>query len=111
MQCGRSRARVGINTGVGSESTGPGRHGRPAPHVLPLLASGEYTGALALTEPEAGSDVTSLLIHRGALGGRLYTLNGHKRYITLAPIADLVTALCPHGAGCQEGRRHLRLSD
>lgn len=85
------RVRVGINTGVGSESLV--QDGTPAQRdkYLPLLASGQMTGALALTEPEAGSDVTAMHTRGELQADGSYLLSGHKRYITLAPIADLVT--------------------
>lgn len=85
------RVRVGINTGVGSESLV--QEGTPAQKdkYLPLLASGRMTGALALTEPEAGSDVTAMQTRGERQADGHYLLTGHKRYITLAPIADLVT--------------------
>lgn len=85
------RVRVGINTGVGSESLV--QEGTPAQKdkYLPLLASGRMTGALALTEPEAGSDVTAMQTRGERHPDGHYLLTGQKRYITLAPIADLVT--------------------
>lgn len=55
---------------------------------LPAMASGQCTGAFALTEPEAGSDAGSART-TAARDGDHYILNGHKRYITNAPIADL----------------------
>lgn len=85
------RARVGINTGVGSESLIQDGTEAQKRQYLPRLASGQMTGALALTEPEAGSDVTSMQTSGERQGDGHYVLNGHKRYITLAPIADLVT--------------------
>lgn len=85
------RARVGINTGIGSESlVQDGSHEQKAAY-LPRLASGELTGALALTEPEAGSDASALRSTGALIGNGRWKLNGHKRYITLAPIADLFT--------------------
>jgi acyl-CoA dehydrogenase len=86
------RVRVGINTGVGSESLVQEGTEAQRRHYLPLLASGQVTGALALTEPEAGSDVTAMQSTGVLQTDGQYRLNGHKRYITLAPIADLVTA-------------------
>lgn len=85
------RVRVGINTGVGSESLV--RDGTEAQKrkYLPGLASGQLTAALALTEPEAGSDATSLQTTGVRQSDGSYLLSGHKRYITLAPIADLIT--------------------
>ena len=56
---------------------------------LPGLASGKLIGAHALTEPEAGSDVFNIQMTAEKTDGG-YILNGKKRFITLAPIADLV---------------------
>lgn len=85
------RARVGINTGIGSESlVQDGSEAQKRRH-LPGLASGELTGALALTEPGAGSDATAMAATGEPLPDGRWRLNGHKRYITLAPIADLFT--------------------
>ncbi|WP_137919575.1 acyl-CoA dehydrogenase family protein [Hydrogenophaga sp. 2FB] len=87
------RVRVGINTGVGSESLVQDGTAAQKDRYLPLLASGRMTGALALTEPEAGSDATALRTIGDLQSDGSYLLSGHKRYITLAPIADLVTVL------------------
>lgn len=55
---------------------------------LPRLASGELTASFALTEAEAGSDPAALsTVGRPEPGG--WVLDGAKRYITNAPIADL----------------------
>lgn len=51
------------------------------------LASGRKTGALALTEPEAGSDALSLRT-RAEKKGHVYVLNGSKTFITNGPVAD-----------------------
>jgi len=54
---------------------------------LPPIASGEAVGALALTEPDAGSDAVS--IRTTALRhGNHYVLNGTKQFITNGPVAD-----------------------
>ena len=56
---------------------------------LPKLVSGEYVGALAMSEAGSGSDVVSMkLIARRADGG--YILNGTKFWITNAPHADVL---------------------
>ena len=55
---------------------------------LPRMATGEVTGAFALTEPDAGSDAGGLKT-TARKEGNGYVLNGHKRYITNAPDADL----------------------
>ena len=95
------RARVGINTGIGSESLIQDGSDALKRRYLPRLASGELTGALALTEVEAGSDATALQATGVAEGNGAYRLNGHKRYITLAPIADLFTVFVRTGPGAR----------
>ncbi|MGN6283823.1 MAG: acyl-CoA dehydrogenase family protein [Afipia sp.] len=85
------RARVGINTGIGSEALVQDGSEELKRTYLPRLASGELTGALALTEPEAGSNATALETVGKRMSDGSYRLNGTKRYITLAPIADLFT--------------------
>ncbi|MGY9056017.1 MAG: acyl-CoA dehydrogenase family protein [Alphaproteobacteria bacterium] len=55
---------------------------------LPRMASGEVTGAFALTEPEAGTDAGALTT-TAKRDGDSYVLNGWKRYITNAPDAEL----------------------
>ncbi len=57
---------------------------------LPELTSGRLMGAYALTEAEAGSDAAGLRAQAARDGGQ-WVLNGAKRYITNAPIADLFT--------------------
>lgn len=57
---------------------------------LPELASGRMIGAYALTEVEAGSDAAGIQT-TAAPDGSHWVLNGRKRYITNAPIADLFT--------------------
>jgi len=54
---------------------------------LPKLISGEHVGALAMSEPGAGSDVVSMKLKAEKKGDR-YILNGNKMWITNGPIAD-----------------------
>ena len=56
---------------------------------LPKLCSGEYVGALAMSEPGAGSDVVSMKL-RAEKRGDLYVLNGSKMWITNGPDADVL---------------------
>ena len=59
---------------------------------IPKLASGEFLGAFALTEANAGSDASSLqtvAVRKGAH----YVLNGTKRFITNAGYADVYTVM------------------
>lgn len=54
---------------------------------LPKLISGEHVGALAMSEPGAGSDVISMKLKAEDKGGH-YLLNGSKMWITNGPDAD-----------------------
>ena len=54
---------------------------------LPKLVSGEHIGALAMSEPNAGSDVVSMKIRADKKGDK-YILNGNKMWITNGPDAD-----------------------
>ena len=54
---------------------------------LPKLVSGEHVGALAMSEPGAGSDVVSMKLRADKRGDR-YVLNGTKMWITNGPDAD-----------------------
>ena len=49
---------------------------------LPKLVSGEWTGAMVLTEPQAGSDLGSLTATATPNGDGTYALNGQKIFIT-----------------------------
>ena len=54
---------------------------------LPKLISGDHVGALAMSEPNSGSDVTSMKLRAEKKGDR-YILNGSKMWITNGPSAD-----------------------
>ncbi|WP_426233364.1 isovaleryl-CoA dehydrogenase [Pararhizobium sp. DWP3-4] len=56
---------------------------------LPKLISGEHVGALAMSEPGAGSDVVSMKLRADKRGDR-YVLNGSKMWITNGPDADVL---------------------
>lgn len=56
---------------------------------LPKLISGEHVGALAMSEPNAGSDVVSMRLRADRVGDR-YVLNGTKMWITNGPDCDVL---------------------
>ncbi|MCV3735953.1 isovaleryl-CoA dehydrogenase [Rhizobium sp. TRM96647] len=56
---------------------------------LPKLVSGEHVGALAMSEPGAGSDVVSMKLRAEKRGDR-FVLNGSKMWITNGPDADVL---------------------
>ncbi len=82
------RSLFGTNNGIAGQVIA--RFGSQAQKEawLPGLAAGQLIGSFALTEAEAGSDPAGLrtTAHRD---GEEWVLNGGKRYITNAPIADL----------------------
>ena len=63
-----------------------GNEAQKAKH-LPGLISGEHLGSLAMSEPNAGSDVVSMKLNAQAVQGG-FLLNGNKMWITNAPTAD-----------------------
>ncbi len=70
---------------------------------LPPLVSGQHIGALAMSEPGAGSDVTDMRL-RAHKRGDFYILNGNKMWVTNGPDADIVIVYAktdmeagPHG--------------
>lgn len=67
---------------------------------LPKLISGEHVGALAMSEPQSGSDVVSMRLKADQKGDR-FILNGNKMWITNGPHADvlIVYAKTDPGAG------------
>ncbi len=61
---------------------------------LPKLSTGELLGAFALTEKEAGSDAANVQMQaQPSEDGSHFVLNGEKRYITNAAIADVLTVM------------------
>jgi isovaleryl-CoA dehydrogenase len=78
---------VGAHSNLFADNVG--RNGTDAQRrsFLPAAASGEAIGALALTEPNSGSDAVSLRT-RAVRQGDQYVLNGSKQFITNGPVAD-----------------------
>lgn len=66
-------------------------NGTPAQkkQFLPKLCSGDFVGALAMSEANAGSDVVSMQLHAEKKGDH-YVLNGTKMWITNGPDADVL---------------------
>src|SRR5271163_2625006 len=65
---------------------------------LPKLISGEHVGALAMSEPEAGSDVVSMQLKAIRHGDR-YVLDGRKMWITNGPEADVLVVYAKTNPG------------
>jgi acyl-CoA dehydrogenase len=94
------RARVGTNTGIGSEALVADGTEAQKQKWLPRMATGELTGCLALTEPDAGSEASNVQTTARREGDEC-VLNGRKCYITNAPIADVFTVVARTDAGSQ----------
>src|ERR1700687_1557404 len=70
---------------------------------LPKLISGEHVGSLAMSEPNAGSDVVSMKTRADRKGDR-FVINGSKMWITNGPVADtLVVYAKTDAAGGSRG--------
>ncbi|RJP57602.1 MAG: acyl-CoA dehydrogenase [Deltaproteobacteria bacterium] len=65
---------------------------------LPKLASGEWLFAIAITEPDAGSDVSAIRT-TAVLKGDHYILNGTKRFHTVGDLADVTTVYAKTDTG------------
>ncbi|WEX89830.1 isovaleryl-CoA dehydrogenase [Sinorhizobium garamanticum] len=89
----RASASVGLSYGAHSNLcvNQINRNGSSAQKAkyLPKLISGEHVGALAMSEPGAGSDVVSMTLKADKRGDR-YVLNGNKMWITNGPDADVL---------------------
>ena len=89
----RASAAVGLSYGAHSNLcvNQIRRNGSPEQRTryLPKLISGEHVGALAMSEPNAGSDVVSMKLRADKRGDR-YILNGNKMWITNGPDADVL---------------------
>ncbi|NUO73768.1 MAG: isovaleryl-CoA dehydrogenase [Frateuria sp.] len=69
---------------------------------IPKLCSGEYVGALAMSEPGAGSDVVGSMSCKAELKGDVWVANGSKMWITNGPDADVLLVYmrtAPRAAG------------
>ena len=81
------RSIIGTNTGIGSAAIVFSGTAAQKQKYLPKYASGEWISCFCLTEPEAGSDAAALKT-TATREGDFYILNGTKRYITNAAVAD-----------------------
>ncbi len=77
---------ISVHTGIGCVGIVRFGSDRQKAHYLPKMATGEWLGSFALTEPGSGSDARDMKT-RADRDGDAYVLNGHKTFITNAPKA------------------------
>jgi acyl-CoA dehydrogenase len=95
------RSLFGTNNGIAGHVLIEGGTEEQKKTWLPRLASGEVTASFGLTEAEAGSDPAGLTT-RAHRDGSDWVITGAKRYITNAPVADVIMVFArtdPEAAG------------
>ena len=105
----RASGSVGLSYGAHSnlcvQNLGNNANDEQRRKYLPKLCSGEWVGALAMSEPGAGSDVVGSMTCRAEKKGDIWVANGSKMWITNGPDADVLlvymrTAPKPAGSRC-----------
>ena len=83
---------IGNHTGISTAGIVALGNARQKQKYLPRMASGEWIGSFALSEPQAGSDPAALRTTAGKNGDR-WILNGEKIFITNAGVAHVFTVM------------------
>lgn len=96
------RSVIGTNNGIGSQGIIVDGTEAQKAYWLPRMATGEVIGSFALTEPDVGSDAGSVRTS-AVRDGDHYVLNGTKRFITNAPVADVFTVMARTGGSGPSG--------
>ncbi len=86
------RSRIGTSNSIGSMGIVFDGTRDQKQNCLPRIASGEWTAAFALTEPDAGSDAANIQCSAN-LEGDHWILNGTKQFITNGDCADVITTI------------------
>jgi acyl-CoA dehydrogenase len=97
------RSMIGTNNGIAGQVIAKFGTAEQRKAFLPALCSGEAVAAFALTEVEAGSDPAGLRTS-ARRDGDGWILNGQKRFITNAPIADLFVVFARSDPEAKGGR-------
>ena len=77
--------------------------------IMPRVARGEYLGALALSEPNTGSDLANVSC-RARRDGDAWVITGNKTWCTFADGADFIFLLARSGAQVDPKRKHVGIS-
>lgn len=83
---------IGAHTGIGTVGIVELGSQEQRERFLPKMATGQWIGAFALSEPEAGSNAANLRTRAERKGDR-YVLNGMKHFITNGPEAHVITVM------------------
>ncbi|MGB5749503.1 MAG: acyl-CoA dehydrogenase family protein [Desulfobacterales bacterium] len=86
------RSRIGTSNSIGSMGILIDGSENQKQRYLPGIASGEWTAAFALTEPDAGSDAGNIQCS-AVLEGDQWILNGSKQFITNGDCAGVITTI------------------
>jgi acyl-CoA dehydrogenase len=97
------RSLFGTNNGIAGQVIAKFGAAEQQRKYLPRMAAGELIGSFALTEAEAGSDPAGLRT-TARRDGDGWVINGGKRYITNAPLADLFVVFARSDPGQTGGR-------
>src|SRR6478672_8133929 len=97
------RSLFGTNNGIAGQVIAKFGTEEQKQKYLPRMAEGELIGSFALTEAEAGSDPAGLRTV-ARRDGDAWVINGSKRYITNAPLADLFVVFARSNAEERGGR-------
>ena len=97
------RSLFGTNNGIAGQVIAKFGSDEQKKAYLPRLVAGELIGSFALTEAEAGSDPAGLRTSARRDGDE-WVINGSKRYITNAPLADLFVVFARSDPGERGGR-------
>jgi acyl-CoA dehydrogenase len=89
---------ISVHTGIGCVGIVRFGNAQQKARYLPKMASGEWIGSFALTEPQSGSDAAALQ-SKAERRGDGYVLNGRKTFITNAPRAHHFVTFARTGAG------------
>ena len=92
--CGSTALSVAAHNGLGMTPIIVYGTAEQKAKYLPLLTSGNYLGALALTEPGSGSDLVGAVRTTAVLDGNEWVINGSKAWITNPSLSPTIITLC-----------------
>ena len=95
--CGSTGLSISAHNGLGSNPIVRWGTEKQKQHFLPRLTSGEYLGALALTEPQAGTDLLNGVQTTAKREGESWVINGHKAWITNVQFTPAIIVLVRTG--------------